>query len=408
MELANVFIGRQPILDRHLGVFGYELLFRDSESADAAVFQHSTAATNQTLLNAFVELGVERICGEHWAFFNVSREFVLDHAELPFKNIKLGLELLEGEQIDQALIDAVGTWKSRGYMIALDHFTWRDEAAPLLALADVVKVEVAGADRDALAALIGRLKQHGPLVVAEMVETQQELEMCRELGCDLFQGRFLSEPTLLTAHSIPDNRLAVMRLLKTVADPEVTTKQLEEVIKTDIGLTYKILKMVNSAYYGLPVQIESVGHAIVYMGVEVIRNWVRMLALAGLAERPAELARQALVRGRMCEEASLVGGDDIDPGTAFTAGLFSLIDALLEMPMERVMEELPLTAEVKAALIDRQGPLGTLIEQAIACEQAETKLLDDGFLAPTTWNRLWIEATRWADGALAIAREAKS
>lgn len=406
MDVSSVFVGRQPILDRNLGVFGYELLFRDSASATTAVFQHSNTATNRTLLNAFVELGVERICGGHWAMFNVSRDFVLEHAELPFKNMNVGIEILEGEVIDDDLIDAVKIWKDKGYLIALDDFIWRDDAIELLKLADMVKVDVAGQTREDLESVVSRLKSYDTQIVAEKVETHEEMEMCRDLGFDLFQGYFLSKPTTLSAASIPENRIAVMRLLQAVANPDVTTKDLEAAIKTDISLTYKVLRMVNSAYYGLPVQIETVGHAIVYMGTQIIRNWVNMLALAELTDRPPELARQALVRARMCEEAALTGSG-ADPGAAFTVGLFSLIDALLGMPMSRILKELPLTEEVKSALREGTGPLGQLLEQAKACERAEIALLEDGFLAPTTWNRLWVEATRWADHALNIAQDKK-
>lgn len=403
--LRQVYIGRQPILDGKLEVYGYELLFRGNVEATGARIGEADSATSRVLLNAFVDIGLENLCGGKYAFFNLTRDFIVNNVEFPFPGDKVAIEFLEDEAIDDDLIIAAKAWADRGYLLALDDFTWRDDAIPLLGFAHIVKLDVMALGEKGMQEHVDKLRQFQQLkILAEKIETPDEFAFYQRMGCDYFQGYFFSKPDTVKAESLADNKLSVLRLLQKLAEPDVGPRELEAIIRTDVGMTYKLLKCVNSAFYGANVKLESINRAIIYMGVDAVRNWVRMLALAGLDDRPSELARHALVRARLAEEVAHEVRGHLNAEAAFTAGLFSMLDALLNVPLHEALKELPLSENVREALVEGRGPLGDLLKQVIAFEQGDAAILADSKLDSGEWNQLWLNAIKWADGALNVGR----
>lgn len=372
----KLFIARQPIFDRNQKVYGYEILFRDSTRNIASVLD-GDRATSQVITDTFLEIGLDRLVGSKYAFFNLTRNFLINDAEFPLSSANVGLEILETVEVDDKLVESVERLSDQGFRIALDDFEYSEAMEALLPLAHLVKLDVLDRTPEELAAVVKQVRQYPAQLVAERVETQEAFERARDLGFDYFQGFFLCKPELLERKRLPDNKLSILRLLSKLQDPEVGPKELEQIIKQDVTLSYKLLRCVNSAYYGLSLEVKSIHHAIVYLGLPAVRNWVRLLVLAGLQDRPPELIRIALTRAKMCEILS-EHAPNMSREIAFTVGLFSVLDALLNAPLEQILERMPLSEEIDKALLQQKGAYGVLLGFVMAYEKGDWETIEDG------------------------------
>jgi c-di-GMP phosphodiesterase len=395
---SDIFIARQPIFDNDLRVFGYELLFRDSMENKARIAPGTAAAdkaSSQAVINAIMELDLERLVDGKRAYFNLTRKLLLAGADLPFSSTNVGVEILEDIEIDDESVAAVEQLSLMDFSIALDDFDWRPGVERLLDLVDMIKIDILAQDRDRICAMIERLRPYKASLVAEKVETREQYEMCRELGFDYYQGFFLCRPTVVSAKRLPESRLNVLRLITKLQDPEITPDEVEAIIKNDVALNYRLLRTVNSAYYGLSVTIRSVSHAVVYLGMPAVRNWANLLLLAGIEDRPNELIRLALIRARMCE---LLTHDKPREtrDAAFTVGLFSMLDALLDIPMAEITSKLPLDEDLQLALSEQDGPYGRLLQTVVHCERGEWDQIQSGLFTTDQLMSSYLEALDWS------------
>ena len=296
----QVFIARQPIFDRNLDLFAYELLFRDAETAAARIVD-GDAATSQVLSNAFSVIGLDELVGDHLAFINFSGAYLLErpHISLPANHVVL--ELLEDSQPSDALIARLAALRGQGFRIALDDFVYRDELIPLLEVADIVKVQLPALTRRQLADHVDRLRTYPVKLLAEKVETQDEFELCHALGFDYFQGFFLSRPRTLRHNALPVHRLPMLRLLAALNDPDISMEQLERAITEDVTLSYRLLRYLNSSQFPTRTEIDSIRQAILYLGLDELRSWASMLAMVAVDDKPEELIASLMTRARMCE-----------------------------------------------------------------------------------------------------------
>ncbi|PIQ38228.1 MAG: hypothetical protein COW59_02885 [Lysobacterales bacterium CG17_big_fil_post_rev_8_21_14_2_50_64_11] len=393
-------VARQAILDREQKLFGYELLFRATLTDRHANISDGDAATARVLMQALVDIGIERLVGDSFALINMTRRLLLQHELLPISGKRIGLELLENEEVDELLLTALGELSRRGYLIVLDDFVLAEqtpEIDALLELADIIKIEIPNRSDSELAEQVTRLRRFRARLVAEKVETHDDFQRCLALGFDLFQGYFFFRPEIIGEGNISETGLSVMRLLAALEDANNGPKELEAIITSDAVLSYRLLRLVNSAYFGLSSSVSSLRHAIVYLGIGNIRNWVRVLALARLDNRPPELLKAALVRARMCEQL-ITGGKPSSRGEqAFMVGLFSMLDALLNAPMDELLGNLDLPAEVSQAIRDGSGPFGQLLEQVHACERAQWEILESWDVSPVLLAYTYLSAVEWAD-----------
>jgi EAL and modified HD-GYP domain-containing signal transduction protein len=392
--MPEVFVARQPIFTRDLKVAGYELLFRGGE-ADTALIDDPEGATASVVLNSFTEIGLERIVGSNRAWVNVSREFVLDGLAGSMPPGVVGLEILEDELLDERLVHALIELKRQGYRIALDDFQYSVSAERLLSLVDVVKLDLVALGRERMASEVARLKPYGVTLLAEKVESHDDYAFCHGLGCDLFQGFFFCRPELLRNREIAANRASMLEVVAALQDPSVQFTQLERMIGHDVALSYRLLRYINSAFFGLRFEISSIRQALALLGLENLRRWATLTVLASIDGKPPELTVTALVRARFCERAGeqLIGPR---PGEMFTLGLFSVIDALTDMPMDEVLEMIPFPSDMRDALISRQGDKGGLLACVTALEAGDftrAQRLVRGAGA------LYVEALAWADDA---------
>lgn len=368
MDLA--FVGRQAILDRNLSLHAYELLFR-AANGDRIETVGGNRATGEVLLAAFAELGLQRVVGRARAFVNFTRDLLLEGAErLPLPPERVALEVLEDVAVDSALVSAVSDLSQRGYTIALDDFEYHQRWQPLLPLTDVVKLDVRALSPSQIEHHIELLRPFGAKLLAEKVETRSEYEWLRELGFDYFQGFFLGRPEIITGRRQQADRTDTLKMLHALQDPQQTLERIEAIVRCDVAISYKLMRLVDSSAcvtFGKGTSLRSVVDA---LGLENTRKFASLIALTRLENKPAELMRLTLVRARMCE---LLAGEREKDAAArfFTVGLFSTLDAMLDTPLAEVLQELPLSHTIRDALLEQRGREGQILQCVLAYERCE-------------------------------------
>ena len=392
--MAEVFVARQPIFNRTLEAYGYELLFRGGAASRALVVDPE-GATASVVLNSFTEIGLERIVGNKTAWVNVSREFVLSGLASTLPPSVVGLEILEDQLLDERFVHALIELKRRGYRLALDDFQYTVSAERLLGLVDVVKLDVLALGRERMSREAARLKPYGVTLLAEKVQTHEDHAWCVELGCELFQGFFFCRPELLHNRGIVASRASMLEVMADLQDPTVQLAQLERKISRDVGLSFRLLRYINSAFFGLRFEISSIGQALALLGVDNLKRWATLTLLASVDGKPPELTVTALVRARFCELA----GEQLPgprPGELFTLGLFSVIDALMDAPIEDVVALIPFPSDMHDALVSRAGEKGALLEAVTALEAGD---FDRAQRLVHGAGDMYLEALMWANEA---------
>ena len=395
--MSDIFVGRQPIYNTNLGVYGYELLFR-SGTQNSAVMDEVSAdgATSTTILNAFLEIGLEKLVGKRYAFINLTENFLLSEEALPFAHEQVVLEVLEDVPVDDKLLAALKRLKAQGFMIALDDYIYNPAHKPVVEIADLIKIDLMALSQREVIEHVKVLRQFSAKLLAEKIETMEEFEFCQKLGFDYFQGYFLSKPRIVSSKSLPTNKLAVLNLLAVLQNPNSETEELEEAISFDVSMSYKILKLINSAFFNLTRKIESIHQAIVIIGRNQLRSWASMMALASLDDRPSEVIHIAMIRAKMCEllaEQAKLGQIE----KFFTVGLFSALDILMGREIPELIEPLPLSEEVVDALLQRKGDLGEALDCVLAYEQSD---FDNVSFKDLESNDIFVanvEAVSWAN-----------
>jgi c-di-GMP phosphodiesterase len=385
--VPHVFIARQPIFDLGLEVVGYELLFRGANQ-NAAVISDNDEATSTVVINAFTEIGLESVVGDRRAWINVSRDFLLGGLARILPRGRVVLELLEDQLVDDALVESLEDHRARGYAIALDDYAGSPVLDRALEHADIVKLDVLGRERAAVDEDVARLAGRGLTLLAEKVETREDHEYCLELGFELFQGYFFCKPERMEARSVAPNRLSILQLVAALQDPRIEISRLETLVSRDIALSYRLLRYINSAFFGLRREVDSIGRALMLLGIDNVKRWATLSIFASVDEKPRELIETALVRARFCELAGDGNRDQL-----FTLGLFSVVDALLDAPMESVVESMPFPDDMRAALVTGSGPKGELLAAALSFERGDFRPPIDSF------GDAWMQAIAWATEA---------
>lgn len=395
----NVYVGRQPIFDRNLKVYAYELLYRAAGQQAANVGFDGDSATTQTIINTFMEIGLDRLVLNKLAAINLTEKFLLEENRIPFSPKQAILEILEDIPVTPPLIDAIAKLAQAGYTIALDDYIFNPAHAPLLHLANIVKIDLRRLDQDGLKEHVAQLRQYNVKLLAEKIETPQEFIMCSNLGFDYFQGYFLSRPQIISAEKMPTNRLTIMNLLSVLHNPDSENEDLADAINTDVTTSYKLLKMINSAAFNLPRKVESIQHGVMLLGRRKLSSWASMLALNTLNDRPSEILRTAMVRAKMCELLAERAGQK-PTESFFTVGLFSALDLIMQRPLPKLLEPLPLSPEITSALLYHKGILGDVLTCVMAYEVADWPNVQFARLNTQDILVANIEAVTWANGII--------
>ncbi len=400
--VETIQVGRQAIFNRDLEVFAYELLYRDASGQCNVV--DGDQASSRTLLNAFMEVGLDRITGPHRAFINLTRHFFVEMPALPFQRDQVVLEVLEDVEVDDALLKGIAQMSAQGFELAMDDYDFQPELAPILPLVQYIKVEITAESLPLLAGRMPRLRATGAKLLAEKVETAEQFEHLRDLGFDYFQGYFFARPNLVRSDRVGENAGMVVQLLARLNDPDVDMDEVVRLVSQDPGLSFKILRYINSAAVGLRSRIESIQRAVVLMGLQRIRAWASLFAMAGLNGRPAEILNTGLLRANLCESLCRLCGQG-EPDTAYTIGLLSVVDAMLSRPLEEVMDELPLPDTVKQAIVSLEGPYGQLLKTSIQLEKHEIPTAACSSIDPAVMTEAYITSAESAFNTLNMLDE---
>lgn len=370
-------LARQPIFDRSMNVVAYELLCRSTDD-NRAVFEDADQASSQVMLRAFTDLSIEDVIGEHRAYINFTRKLL--NSSPPFSREQLVIEVLENITVDDELLRCLANLRKDGYTVALDDFELTEETLPLLDHADIVKLDVLTLSNGQLKETVEFLKNYEITLLAEKVETYEMLENCKTMGFDLFQGFFLSRPKLIKGRHVTENRQAIMQLLAQLNDPSADLAEIETLISHDPVLSYKLLKLINSAAFNLVTEIDSLRQAITLLGIHQIRSWVTLLAMSNISNKPLELSVTSMCRAHFCQLLGLGVSGQTRADTHFTVGLLSTLDAFMDSPLEDLLEKISLNSALVDALLRHEGCEGKVLQIAISYERGEWDDIDWGYL----------------------------
>ncbi|MEI7839416.1 MAG: HDOD domain-containing protein [Methylococcaceae bacterium] len=392
--MADFIIGRQQILDSKLNIYAYELLFR-GQGLNLEDRDEATQATNQIITDAIIEIGINNIVDEHKAFINFTTQNILEKTPLFLPKDRVVIEVLENVKIDLRVINNLREMSQQGYLIALDDFVFTEEWKPLVEFADIIKLDVLEMGEANVREAIAQLKPYNLKILAEKVETHSEYEYLRELGCDYFQGFFFSKPNLVSGKRIGVNQLAAVRLLTTINNPNVEFETLTRVISEDVGLSYKLLHYINSAFFSIPTKIESINQAITYLGMNELKRWINILMLSSLSDKPVVVMQNALIRGKMCELLAKIAGQKT--GNFFLIGMLSSLDSILDITLKDALDQLPLDDDIIEAILEHNGLGGEALGCVLSYEHWNTGEITFNKVDQSTIGDVYIESINWAN-----------
>ena len=396
---TSVHVARQPILDEKGHVFGYELLYRATQT-DTSCTADGDLASARVLTDAVLEVGLDTLTAGRPAFLNLTKPLITSQVATLLPHAAAVYELREDVEVDATVIEACRDLHDRGYRLALDDFVAGSPAEQLMPYVSFVKIDVQLTEMPLVLELPKRYKPHRVTMVAEKVETREVFDATRQAGYTLFQGYYFCRPVIQTGSTLPARHTTYLRLLSALNRPDLTVLELEALIKEDAALSLKVLRCVNSAALPLRREVRSIHDAVVMLGIGPIKQWASVWCLAGLNKGGSpELATLALLRARSCE---LAGGDlrAVDTSELFLVGLCSLLDSMMGRPMAEALEHLPLSPAAKSALLGDRNPMRTVLEAILAQEKGEWADADASAaaagLSKTTLSRSYLGALRWA------------
>jgi c-di-GMP-related signal transduction protein len=379
---ANIFLGRQPILDREQSIVGYELLFRSADTLHANIGDHANV-DSFVISNVLSNFGIQEVLGKHKGFINVTGELLMSDLLEILPREQTVIEILETVELSDELLHKCRELKERGFTLALDDNVYHPDYEPLYEIVDIVKIDVLQVPADSLKKMVDILSHRGLTLLAEKVETIEQYHFCRDLGFDLFQGYYFARPAVLNKRKVDVSAVALLKLLELICkDAEIT--EIEEAFKHNPNLTYNLLRLVNSVVIGMKEKIRTLRHALVVLGLQQLKRWIQLALFAsdktGALGNP--LLESAATRGRLMEILVQEWGpeprDHDYSERAFMTGVLSLVDVLLGTPMEEILAQLNLAEELRLALLERKGTLGSLLSLTEKLENldfAEVSLL---------------------------------
>ncbi|MCQ2011076.1 HDOD domain-containing protein [Sporolactobacillus sp. STSJ-5] len=396
----DVYVARQPIFDRKINLYGYELLYRKSmnnyfEGTD------DNQATAALLSNSILVMNFDQLIDGTKGFINFSENFLTNDFPKLLSPNKIIVEILENVPLTQEVIDACKGLKKAGYTLALDDFTFDPKImrSPLMTLVDMIKIEF---NRNPLHQQIRLIKKYGQqkLFLAEKIETEKEYTLALRMGYHLFQGYFFSKPAMINGTDIPSFNYHVLHIIKELKKEDVNLRALSKHFQHDLGLTYKIMRIANTLHYGAMIPVRSIQNALTRIGVKDLSKWMHLFLLQELQNLPnAELIKACIIRGRMLEKlATLLNAQDEEDNYCLV-GLFSSIDALTNQKMEDILATLPFPAEVKEALMGQDNNFRTHLNGVLLLEQADWAALNDYLeqfaISKHAYMAAYIDAIKW-------------
>ncbi|HEX7555316.1 MAG TPA: HDOD domain-containing protein [Leptolinea sp.] len=392
--MIDIFVGRQPIYTPSMELFGYELLYRAKDNTKA-LQRDGDKAASQMIFNTFIEIGIENIAEDKLAFLKVDRSYLTGKLPLPFPKEQIVLGIPQWVEMDEELIESLKDLRNQGYWLAMDDHPDLDLNERIAKNINILKLNIHQTPISQLKERVQSFRRFPYRILADHVQTQEDYESCKEFGFDFYQGYFLAKPKIIHGKRLPARRFSLLKLLTCLYDPDVDMRELEELIRQDVSLSYRLLRMVNSAYYSLDTKVESIRHALVILGLKQIRAWLTILAMSEVNDRSTTLMTTAMIRGKMCELLAQSKGYKQED-RYFTVGLLSILDAIMDLSMSEVIESLPLSEDINNALLEHKGPIGNILNCVIAYENGEWADVESMEITPGTLRDSYLASIAWA------------
>ena len=388
-------LSRQPIFDRNLNVVAYELLYQSESGDDIAKFLKGDQEACDVLINNFTSIYDSGALKSLPAFLNVTEGFIKTESLPSLSRHNLVIDIKQNPKITEELISSLRRYIDAGYRIVLDDFTYNPDYNELLEIAHIVRVDISKYNASEMTKHLKHIQRFKVAALAENVENYEEYDKCHRLGFRLFQGNFLSQPTRIEGKKLTSNQAIVIHLLAALQDKEVTPDILADITSRDPQLTFKLLRIVNSAQFNLPNKIESLTQAIVSLGMNEINKWATLLALSSNDDKPSELIRQILITARMCEFIAY-HTEEVDSEMAFITGVLSMLDALLEVEQSTLLSQLSVSDEIERAIKGYEGNAGKLLQAVnfYMIGQSSFQLPED---VKKVYAEAYFESLRWSN-----------
>jgi EAL and modified HD-GYP domain-containing signal transduction protein len=356
------FVARQPIFDGKKNIFGYELLFRSSLEN---FFQSDQPdqASSRVVVDSFLLFGMQSLTGGRRAFLNFTHSLLVQQYATLLPREQAVVEILETVEPDDQIVAACKILKDKGYLIALDDFIFDRQDNPLIKLAKIVKVDFLSTPPDVRQELVKKFRPLGIEMLAEKVETYDDFREAIRQGYTYFQGFFFCKPEILSGRDIPAFKLNYLSLLRAINQNDPNLFEVEQMIKRESSLCYKLLRYLNSAAFYFHGKVTSIRHALSLLGIKEVRRWASLVALAVIGEdKPQALVVASMIRACFCELLAPRAGFADRTAELFLTGLLSMMDAILEKPMESILQQLPVSPEVKETLLGGKSSFQDLFE----------------------------------------------
>ncbi|MEE4241451.1 MAG: EAL domain-containing protein [Desulfopila sp.] len=398
----DFYLARQPIFNIHKKLYAYELLYRgytDYTLTDVS----GNKATTSLLSSVFLTEGIGIISGSRPCFINFTEELIVKKIAYSFPKTQVVIEVLENVRPSKEVLRELHALKAAGYTIALDDFLYTGKMAPLVETADIIKIDVRLTPLHTIEKTLHALSRFPIKLLAEKVETIEEFERASTLGFHYYQGYFFSKPEKILVKELASTKMTLFSLLAEVGKKTTTLERLHHIVSQDLATSYKLLRFLNSAYFYRLEKVKSVKHAIAFLGEKELRRFILLVIVSELAtEKPTELVRQSLVRAKFCEllaSRSLLAEYGLE---IFMVGMFSFMDAMLDIDMKKVMEKLPVTDEVKNALVNRSGMFAPFINAVEAYERRQggrfLEYIEELNINTDSVAKFYLEAVKYSNG----------
>jgi c-di-GMP-related signal transduction protein len=403
----KTLLARQSIYDKNAEVTAYELLYRDGDTGLSNVNNENMldgdTATSSVITQLFANLDMNMVIGDKPAFINFTHNHIVQHVPRLLPKDRIVVEVLENVSIDQPLIENLLSLSKMGYQIALDDFIFTEEITPLIEIADIIKIDVLGLEKSQIQAQLEPLKNFKGKLLAEKIENKEQFKHCVALGFDFYQGFFLNRPDPLRGPMLTENKTNLLRLLTELNDENVSIERIEEIILQIPKLSYRILRLVNSAslYHGK--KIESLLDAITQLGLVQIRNWLRLLLLSSMDDVATDLLERTLIRAKMCEILAKTIHYP-NPHLAYTVGILSTLDAILNEPMVSLLGKIQLSEQLNLAILEHKGELGHILQFTKAYEEAKFQQLEISTIDINDFTNSYLQAIDYASDVIRLIK----
>lgn len=392
-------IVRHPICDRQQTVFAYDIVAGSTDARHGGD-PFSDETISNLLINSLLDVGLAELTGTKLAFLPLSRNYVAGSIPLPEAWPHLGFEVRDGTLPDPILLPALKALSdNQTHPICLSDVRSIENRQPIIEAADFVKINVSNLSYTDLQKQVTALSGLKVKIIVTGISMPEMFDLCKKLQVDGFGGYYFSMPRKSQHQVIPAARMTILNVIRELENPDHSVEQLVKVIERDAGFGLRILRFMNSAYFNVPKKVDSIKRAVTLAGLKNIKTWALILAHSRLDDKPHELLITALIRAKMCE--LLAARLQLKGETGFIIGLFSTLDAMLDLPMEKVLLHLPLTDEVKTALLQgaaaQNAGFCTLLRMVLAYEKANWRLLDNVTLDGPTLQQAYLAAITWAD-----------